>query len=144
MGTNGRTVDRGLTWRSSGIGKSHEDVAPNALFRLLNEAVVERFSRSIFSWRVNPMATGFEDANNSRDHLAIIHSWDAARLVGQKRFQAGELVFRQPKQVIGHDRLLSDAMSHCLQQGPTTGIGPNLPVDGVGRNGSFNPGSGLE
>lgn len=73
------------------------------LRRPADEAVIQRLVRAVAGRRILSPAAGAQNMHDAADHAPVIEPWNAARVLRQKRSQAGHLVFGQPKAVRGHD-----------------------------------------
>ena len=113
-------VDENLRGRPAGLRQSVKEIDPDAFLGPADVAVVERFLRPVFRWRVDPSTDGFKHMDDAADHPAVVEARLAAHLSRQMRLDLGELRVRQPELFEHRRRLLSEAVNHKLLLTPTT------------------------
>src|SRR5207245_11503727 len=89
-----------------------KDVAPHALLRPSNEAIVERLAWSVFRRRIDPASAGLQHLHDPADHATIIYPRLAACIGRQVLLDFGKLRVRQPKLIPTHSCFLSEAVNH--------------------------------
>src|ERR1700722_13098380 len=119
MGLHGGTVDQDLLSRPSGLRERMEQVAPDALCRPADIAVVESFSRPVVWWSVDPATTRLQHIDDPADHPTIVNPRLASRVRRQMRFDLRKRLRRKPEMVPIHLRFLSEAVNHKSNIMPT-------------------------
>ena len=105
---------RGLRHRArhcQRLDQVHPEPAP----RPAVEAVVDRRRRTVLDRAVTPAATSFENMDDARDHPAIVDATGSRLVLGNKPFDCGPLLVREPKQLRHqHSSGVSSPRNHDL------------------------------
>jgi len=80
-----------------------KDIAPHAVRRPADEAVVKCLAQAINVRRIDPAAAGLEDVDNAANHPSIIDARLASRVGRQKRLKPRKLIIREPKEIANHE-----------------------------------------
>ena len=92
-----RAVDQHFGGRATRRRQRLEHLAPDALGRPADIAVVERLGRAVDRRRILPPATRLQHVDDAADHPPVIDPQHPARLVRQQRLQPRPLPVAQPK-----------------------------------------------
>ena len=134
----GGGVDQHLLGRTICAGQGMEKIAPHALRRPADIAVVERFLRSVFGRCVHPAPAGFQDMDDTADHALIINPRLAPCITGQMRHNPLKLRLCQPELIPIHHDFLPETVNHKPAPVPTilwvwTLISRPLEVDDISK-----------
>jgi hypothetical protein len=102
VGLDQRGVDEQPRWQILVRGQGMEDALPSTVIGPPHEAVVERLLGAIVERTIAPAPAAAQRMDNSREHAAIIHAGNAARVARQQRLDPRPLLIGKPKQ-IRHD-----------------------------------------
>ena len=95
--TRRRAVEQDLRRRAARRDEDLEQLAPDALRRPADEAVVQGLARTVTRRRVDPAPARLQDMDDAADHPAIVHPRHAARLFRQQWRQPSPLDVAQPE-----------------------------------------------
>jgi hypothetical protein len=100
-------------------GKRVKEVAPNALRRPPDIAIVQRLPRPVDRWSINPATPRLQHMHNAADHTTIVNPRFASRVRRKVRSNARELSFGQPEIISNHHGVLPETVNHTLLNSPT-------------------------
>ena len=88
-----RTTDASIIC-TAGSQRVH-DLVPDASTPPPNEAIVTGGAGTIDLWQVAPWRTRPKDPKDAVEHATVIYTPNAARLVGQHRFDGGPFIIAE-------------------------------------------------
>jgi hypothetical protein len=119
MRFDGGAVDENLLWRTARAGERAKQIAPNALRRPPDIAIVQRLSRPVDIRGIDPATAGLQHMHDAANHPAVVNPRLATRVRRQVRSNARELSVGQPEIISTHHGFLPETVNHTPFKSPT-------------------------